>query len=91
MKKVLIGFVTAATISGVALADSSATELDLISVATQGTLSEQSVGVVVLNAAEEAQVVGGASTDRFKGLKPIGNIRGFAKCPLAGKKVTFNP
>lgn len=91
MKKVLIGFVAAATISGVALADSSATELDLISVATQGTLSEQSVGVVVLNAAEEAQVVGGASTDRFKGLKPIGNIRGFAKGPLAGKKVTFNP
>lgn len=66
MKKVLISFVAAATISGVALADSSATELDLISVATQGTLSEQSVGVVVLNAAEEAQVVGGASTDRFK-------------------------
>lgn len=91
MKKVLISFVAAATISGVALADSSATELDLISVATQGTLSEQSVGVVVLNAAEEAQVVGGASTDKFNGLKPIGNIRGFAKGHLAGKKVTFNP
>ncbi|MDE7317906.1 MAG: hypothetical protein K2N12_09295 [Helicobacter sp.] len=61
MNKVLISFVAAATISGVALADSGATELDLISAATQGMLSEQSVGVVVLNAAEEAQVVGGAS------------------------------
>ena len=62
MKKAFISLVAAAAISGIALANSSnTTELDLISVATQGAMSEQSAGIVALSEAEAAEVVGGVS------------------------------
>lgn len=59
MKKVCMSIVAAVAISGIALADSNTTELDLVSIATQGTASEQSAGVVALNTTEAADVVGG--------------------------------
>ena len=63
MKKGFISLVAAAAISGIALADSSnTTELDLISIATQGAMSEQSAGIVVLSEAEAAEVIGGRPT-----------------------------
>ncbi|MDE6044907.1 MAG: hypothetical protein K2F85_05235 [Helicobacter sp.] len=94
MKKGFISLVAAAAISGIALADSSSTtELDLISIATQGAMSEQSAGIVALSEAEAAEVVGGVSivvngVATGKSPKPIGNIRGYAKGPLAGATVT---
>lgn len=63
MKKAFISLVAAAAISGIALADSSSTtELDLISIATQGAMSEQSAGIVALSEAEAAEVIGGRPT-----------------------------
>ena len=63
MKKGFISLVAAAAISGIALADSSSTtELDLISIATQGAMSEQSAGIVALSEAEAAEVIGGRPT-----------------------------
>ncbi|MDE7196288.1 MAG: hypothetical protein K2N69_04655 [Helicobacter sp.] len=93
MKKGFISLVAAAAISGIALADSNTTELDLISIATQGAMSEQSAGIVALSEAEAAEVVGGVSivvngVATGKSPKPIGNIRGYAKGPLAGATVT---
>lgn len=87
MKKGFISLVAAAAISGIALADSSnTTELDLISVATQGVMSEQSAGVVALSETEAADVVGGITIGGIsnnRGLKPIGSIWAFTKGPLA--------
>ena len=63
MKKAFISLVAAAAISGIALADSSSTtELELISIATQGAMSEQSAGIVALSEADAAEVIGGRPT-----------------------------
>ena len=102
MKKGFISLVAAAAISGIVLADSSnTTELDLISIATQGAMSEQSAGIVALSEAEAAEVVGGVSivvngvatgkSPKPTGsLKPIGNIRDFTKGPLVGYRPPIN-
>ena len=101
MKKGFISLVAAAAISGIALADSNTTELDLISIATQGAMSEQSAGIVALSEAEAAEVVGGVSivvngvatgkSPKPTGsLKPIGNIRDFTKGPLVGYRPPIN-
>ena len=97
MKKAFISLVAAAAISGIALADSSSTtELDLISVATQGAMSEQSAGIVALSETEAAEVVGGWPSIVVNGVytgkspKVNGNIRGYAKGPLVGYKPPIN-
>lgn len=96
MKKVCMSIVTAVAISGIALADSNTTELDLVSIATQGTASEQSAGVVALSTTEAADVVGGRPTIVVNGVstgkspKVIGNIWGYTRGPLVGYKPPIN-
>ena len=103
MKKVFISLVAAAAISGIALADSSSTtELDLISVATQGAMSEQSAGIVALSETEAAGVIGGRPSIVVNGistgkspkpvgsLKPTGSIWSFTKGPLVGYRPPIN-
>ena len=81
MKKVFISLVAAAAISGIALADSSnTTELDLISIATQGAMSEQSAGIVALSEAEAAEVVGGYGNGLYR----------WTTGPLVGYKPPIN-
>lgn len=95
MKKAFISLVAAAAISGIALADSNTTtELDLVSIATQGAASEQSAGIVALSTTEAAEVVGGArqvytiaNISNNRGLKPVGSIWAFTKGPLANAKI----
>ncbi len=96
MKKVCMSIVAAVAISGIALADSNTTELDLVSIATQGTASEQSAGVVALNTTEAADVVGGRPSIVVNGIytnkspKVIGNIWSYTKGPLVGYKPPIN-
>ena len=87
MKKVFISLVAAAAISGIALADSSSTtERDLISIATQGAMSEQSAGIVALSETEAAEVVGGVLT-----FQKYGNgLYRWTKGPLVGYRPPIN-